>query len=319
MPEAESASPTPRHPPVPHGCARPSSRSSRTFRAEPRRVRRLGHVSGDGLRFALSHAGHAGAAGQVRAEDHVPPVARPRIDAGRAGRLPRCQAARRGIPAARPGAAAAAPPRMAESARSSPRSLHDRSHSTPSGPSAIEAIVREQLQAMSQLMAKQLDMLRGGGAGPSPPGRRRCRSRPSAGSHAGRLRRRARRSRRAAPLRKSSRPFGPYKPVQKGPVGGLTERQARHLDDLIRRYTARTARSKELTQNHRRVLADPRVAAGLPLPVEGDGLSASSPCGRRARGCGTWTATNTSTSSTASARSSSATPRISSRRRSPRS
>ena len=43
----------------------------------------------------------------------------------------------------------------------------------------------------------------------------------------------------------------------------MTEHQAQYLEALIQRYSSRTARSKQFTQNHRRVLADPRVAAGF--------------------------------------------------------
>ena len=108
------------------------------------------------------------------------------------------------------------------------------------GPTAIETVVREQLQAMSQLMTRQLEILRGAGvAAPPAPG--------------------------AAALapKQEFKAYGRYKPVQRGPVGGLTERQARHLSELVRRYTAKTAQSKEMTQRRRPMLADPRVASGF--------------------------------------------------------
>jgi amino acid adenylation domain-containing protein len=118
----------------------------------------------------------------------------------------------------------------------------------PALPGSIDAIIREQLQVMSQLMAKQLEAVRGTGNGAAPlpapePKRATEAAKPSAAQE--------------------FKPFGPYKPVQRGPVGGLTERQARHLDALIRRYTAKTARSKEATQRRRQILADPRVVAGF--------------------------------------------------------
>jgi amino acid adenylation domain-containing protein len=131
------------------------------------------------------------------------------------------------------------------------------STSLPAGQSVIESIVREQLQAMSQLMAKQLEALRGAGLAPAAPAASPLAAvlPPAAPSQ---------HSDDAPPTKATEfKPFGPYKPVQRGQVGGLTERQARHLDDLVRRYTARTARSKELTQRRRQVLADPRVAAGF--------------------------------------------------------
>jgi amino acid adenylation domain-containing protein len=128
----------------------------------------------------------------------------------------------------------------------------------PAGIPAMEAIVREQLQ----LMAKQLDLLRTGAASmdstvviPSavvqlPPAAPATQPKPSAAVST------------PAPTGEF-KPFGPYKPVQKGTLGGLTEEQSRYLEGLIKRYTRRTARSKEHTQAHRRKLADPRVAAGF--------------------------------------------------------
>jgi glutamate-1-semialdehyde aminotransferase/non-ribosomal peptide synthetase component F/acyl carrier protein len=57
--------------------------------------------------------------------------------------------------------------------------------------------------------------------------------------------------------------FGPWKPIDRSSVQNMEARQKRHLDDLISRYTARTRRSKELTQRHRPHLADPRAVAGF--------------------------------------------------------
>jgi amino acid adenylation domain-containing protein len=113
---------------------------------------------------------------------------------------------------------------------------------------SLEAIVREQLQVMSQLMAKQLEVLRGAGSAPAP----------IASSPTGPLA-----SAQPALPAQEVKPVGPYKPIQRGPAGGLTERQTRHLEALTQRYTARTMTSKDLTQSHRRILADPRVVAGF--------------------------------------------------------
>ncbi len=57
--------------------------------------------------------------------------------------------------------------------------------------------------------------------------------------------------------------FGPYKPITRGPTGGLTEHQQRWLDAFIVRYTAKTKESKRQAQHHREYLADPRVVAGF--------------------------------------------------------
>ena len=56
--------------------------------------------------------------------------------------------------------------------------------------------------------------------------------------------------------------FAVFAPRQAGSAGLSAEHQ-RHVDDLIARYTRRTAGSKRLTQAHRPVLADPRAAAGF--------------------------------------------------------
>jgi iturin family lipopeptide synthetase A len=60
-----------------------------------------------------------------------------------------------------------------------------------------------------------------------------------------------------------ARQFGPYKPLDRSPGGGLTPLQQEHLDNLIAAYTARTPRSKAYTQKHRGHLADPRTVAGF--------------------------------------------------------
>ncbi|MGW0532982.1 MupA/Atu3671 family FMN-dependent luciferase-like monooxygenase [Streptomyces sp. NPDC003032] len=45
--------------------------------------------------------------------------------------------------------------------------------------------------------------------------------------------------------------------------GGSPETQRAHLDDLVRRYTAKTPTSKRIAQRYRRVLADSRAAVGF--------------------------------------------------------
>ena len=57
--------------------------------------------------------------------------------------------------------------------------------------------------------------------------------------------------------------FGPFKPIDKRPGGGLTEQQQSHLDALIEAYVAKTPRSKAYTQKHRARLADPRTVSGF--------------------------------------------------------
>ncbi len=57
--------------------------------------------------------------------------------------------------------------------------------------------------------------------------------------------------------------FGPYKPIGKGGRGGLTENQAKALESLVARYTAKTKGSKAHTAGHRPHFADPRAVAGF--------------------------------------------------------
>ena len=62
-----------------------------------------------------------------------------------------------------------------------------------------------------------------------------------------------------------TKPFSPFKAVEKGRGGTLTPRQQIALDDLITRYTARTLKSKEISQKYRARLADPRAVSGFRL------------------------------------------------------
>ncbi|HEY6455787.1 MAG TPA: amino acid adenylation domain-containing protein [Steroidobacteraceae bacterium] len=57
--------------------------------------------------------------------------------------------------------------------------------------------------------------------------------------------------------------FQVYSPKQASTGGGLAPEHRRHIDDLAARYGKRLARSKELTQKYRNVLADPRAASGF--------------------------------------------------------
>lgn len=127
--------------------------------------------------------------------------------------------------------------------------------------STIERIIQQQLEAMSQLAAQQLEALRGtaveSGASPSvgatpisvaAPNRPKIKAPQPAALETG---------------EKKEKPFSPFKPVEKGRGGTLTPRQQASLDQLIERYTARTAKSKAITEKYRPVLADPRAAAGF--------------------------------------------------------
>ena len=127
---------------------------------------------------------------------------------------------------------------------------------------SVERLMHEQLQAMNQLFARQLDTLRGVPANSAPALPRATvvppaePTRPAASA--------APTKSEAAPSAEPSKPFGPYKPPQKGGGSeGLTESQTSHLGVLIERYTKRTPKSKQLIQKNRRSLADPRVVSGF--------------------------------------------------------
>lgn len=128
----------------------------------------------------------------------------------------------------------------------------------PSGDSssgdAVERLVKKQLQ----IMAQQLEVLRSGGrvsevetepasttTAPSP-----ARQKPTISKE-----------KKVEPA--SPGIFGPYKPINRAPGGGLTDQQQQHLDRLIKNYAARTPRSKKYTARHRTHFADPRTIAGF--------------------------------------------------------
>jgi len=157
---------------------------------------------------------------------------------------------------AQPAAVAATPAAVVAPAATVPVS-----GAAPVAGSGIEQILREQLQAMSDLMNRQLDVLRGAGApvAQQQPQPAAIVAAPVTAPAA---------PQQAAEAQKPEhefKPFGPYKPVQKGPTGGLTPRQEAHIHALIESYTKRTAESKRQTQKYRKVLADPRVASGFKL------------------------------------------------------
>lgn len=131
--------------------------------------------------------------------------------------------------------------------------------------SPVERLMRQQLQAMNQLFAQQLDALRGSAVGqpataPKPaavvtPVLAPTMPVPSAAPVAAPA--------SSASSKEEFKPFGPYKPPQKGVSGHVTPQQEEGLRKLIEMYTRRTAKSKSFTQQHRSELADPRVVSGF--------------------------------------------------------
>jgi amino acid adenylation domain-containing protein len=144
--------------------------------------------------------------------------------------------------------------------------------------SPVERLMREQLQAMNQLFTRQLEAIRG--VAPSAP----AAIVPSAPAPAAPAKPASAVVAPAAPKgpvaaavsaaasttaasahgdAEEFKPFGPYKPPQKGISGDLTPQQEKGLQSLVERYTKRTAKSKAMTEQYRSALADPRVVMGF--------------------------------------------------------
>ncbi|WP_413988224.1 amino acid adenylation domain-containing protein [Labrys okinawensis] len=130
----------------------------------------------------------------------------------------------------------------------------------------VEGLMRDQLQIMAQLMQQQLETLRGGTAlpaaaivpaqfsapqpvAPAPvaavPAPAAVPAAPEAGD-------------KDLPSR-----FAVYKNTQKSHEQGIDARQRSHIEALAALYSARSPGSKRMTQDFRRVLADPRAASGF--------------------------------------------------------
>jgi amino acid adenylation domain-containing protein len=125
--------------------------------------------------------------------------------------------------------------------------------------SVLERVMAEQMRTMSELMARQLDTLRG--AAPVAVVPTDGDGKPSAAVAAAPVRRAA----AAVAKEVAQQAFGPHRPVKVEQASGLTERQRRHLDALVARYNARTAESKRMAAEHRPHLADNRASAGFKL------------------------------------------------------
>ncbi|CAM5765450.1 hypothetical protein LMIY3S_01487 [Labrys miyagiensis] len=135
------------------------------------------------------------------------------------------------------------------------------------GAAGVEGLMRDQLQVMAQLMQQQLEVLRGGVALPAvtpapaqataPQVVSASRVAPVAPTPA------------AAPVAAEGADkdlpsrFAVYKNTQKSHDQGIDARQRAHIDALTALYSARSPGSKRMTQDYRKVLADPRAASGF--------------------------------------------------------
>ncbi|MEA3133490.1 MAG: hypothetical protein QOG17_1336, partial [Gammaproteobacteria bacterium] len=160
--------------------------------------------------------------------------------------------------------AAVAPAAAALTAVAAAQPVQQAASSATAGPSGMEALFRDQLQAMSQLINRQFELLQGfGGSAPAPalaPPAATAIATPAAAVPTAP-------AAANAPVLAADPPqpsrFQVFVPGKSSADGGMTPEQRRHIDALIERYTKKTSGSKQFTQDHRAVLADPRAAAGF--------------------------------------------------------
>ena len=132
----------------------------------------------------------------------------------------------------------------------------------------LQALFKSQLQTLSELMAKQLEVLRSTetaarSAAPAQAGAARSTAADAARAE---IASRSNGSGAAVqPHGPTARKFIPFGPVDASQPRELTPVQAQHLSALVESYSRKTAGSKRLTERHRSHLADPRVAAGFRL------------------------------------------------------
>ena len=151
-------------------------------------------------------------------------------------------------PEAAPAPAASSAPASAVTAAGTPLSA-------PA--SAIEAVMRDQLQAMQQLIREQLAALQGVSPGAAPASSLPSAPAPVASAAPAAV--------APAPVVADDAPsrFDVYRVSARSAQSDFGPEQRAHIDELIARTVERTKTSKELTQRYRSVLADPRVANGF--------------------------------------------------------
>lgn len=138
---------------------------------------------------------------------------------------------------------------------------------SPVVPSAIEQLMRDQMQAMNLLFAQQLAVAQGRdgvvSATVSAPASLNVQPRPAPPDVLISAKQQVLSATSEGEGAKELKGYTPFKPLQKSISGELTARQEKYIHDLIERYSRKTARSKQKTQEYRQVLADPRVVSGF--------------------------------------------------------
>ena len=126
----------------------------------------------------------------------------------------------------------------------------------------MQSLFQQQLATMQALFAQQFRALQGSDAGPAIAIAPAATGSPAAASAPSPATAAALPPARAEDAGAPSR-FQAYRAGASGPAAALTPSQQSFIHDLTARYTARTLGSKQLTQDARAVLADPRAAAGF--------------------------------------------------------
>ena len=168
------------------------------------------------------------------------------------------------VPVSTPEVAVAAPPTTVSAASETPAGASPAFSST--APAGLEAILRDQLAAMSQLMGRQIDLLRGGVApvtpSPAPAPAPAPVPLPAAAVQASAPVSQAVQA-ALAPGAAAAARFENFGPTRTVSGTHLDATQQQYITSLTDRYVRRTRGSKQYTAAHRPTLADPRVAAGF--------------------------------------------------------
>jgi amino acid adenylation domain-containing protein len=128
----------------------------------------------------------------------------------------------------------------------------------------IEGLMRDQLQVMAQLMQQQLEVLRGGATAPAPSLTVATQAAvPALVAAAPAAAAAVPAVSEASDTKDLPSRFAVYKNTQKATDQGIDTRQRAHIEALTALYSARSPGSKRLTQDYRKVLADPRAASGF--------------------------------------------------------
>jgi len=166
-------------------------------------------------------------------------------------------------PVAPQAAAAAATSRVTVAPQAAPAFTRDAGGLPATG---VEGIFRDQLQAMSQLINRQFDMLQSMGSGGAPAVTAVASpATPAAAAPRQAVQPSATQPPTATAGADAPQPsrFAVFAPLHKPTDSGITDEQRKHIDALIARYTKKTQGSQRFTQAHRPALADPRAAAGF--------------------------------------------------------